>query len=42
MILYIETYKLEPNTNQSRIQTQTKPKPNPKRIQTEPKAEKLI
>ena len=31
MIVYIETYKLEPNTNQSRNQTEAK---------SEPKAEK--
>ena len=30
MILYIETYKLEPNTNQ----TQTEPKANPNRTQS--------
>ena len=48
MILYIETYKLEPNTNQSRNQTEPnaakrnqRSKPNPTQ-QSEPKAEKLI
>lgn len=35
MILYIETYKLEPNTNRSES------KANPTQ-QSEPKAEKLI
>ena len=30
MILYIETYKLEPNTNQ----TESKHKPNPTRTQS--------
>ena len=41
MILYIETYKLEPNTNQSRNQTEPNAaKRNQSRNQTETKAAK--
>lgn len=39
MIVYIETYKLEPNTNQSEPKAEAKHKP---KQQSESKAEKLI